>query len=61
MSLRDCCFFNDFSNRWCKWENVKPGALEESSFRHLKPGIQDFNMNYVLVLPDKAANNFVVV
>ena len=20
---------NDFSNRWCKWENVKPDALKE--------------------------------
>ena len=27
------------------------------SFRHLKRGIQDFHMNYVLVPADKAANN----
>ena len=20
---------NDFSNQWCKWENVEPGALKE--------------------------------
>ena len=20
---------NDFSNRWCKWENVEPDALKE--------------------------------
>ena len=33
----------------------------ESSFRHLKRGIQDFHMNYVLVPADKAANNVVVV
>ena len=33
----------------------------KSSFRHLKRGIQDFHMNYVLVPADKAANNFVVV
>ena len=80
---------NDFSNRWCKWENVEPGALKEwkinifkiietrisfyscntyillpkpkSSFRHLKRGIQDFQMNYVLVPADKASNNVVVV
>ena len=32
-----------------------------SSFRHLKRGIQDFHMNYVLVPADKAANNVVVV
>ena len=32
----------------------------KSSFRHLKRGIQDFHMNYVLVLADKAANNVVV-
>ena len=80
---------NDFSNRWCKRENVGPDALKEwkiiifkiinirisfyshnthllppkpkSSFRHLKPGIQVFHMNYVLVRADKAANNVVVV
>ena len=32
-----------------------------SSFRHLKRGIQNFHMNYVLVPADKAANNDVVV
>ena len=80
---------NDFSNRWCKRENVEPDALKEwkinifkiidtrisfyshnthllppkpkSSFSHLKRGIQDFHMNYVLVPADKAANNVVVV
>ena len=31
------------------------------SLRHLKLGIQDFHMNYVLVPADKAANNVVVV
>ena len=31
------------------------------SFRHLKRGIQDFHMNYVLVPAAKAANNVVVV
>ena len=33
----------------------------KSSFRHLKRGIQDFHMNYVLVPADKAANNVEVV
>ena len=33
----------------------------KSSFRHLKRGIQDFHMNYVLVPADKATNNVVVV
>ena len=33
----------------------------KSSFRHLKRGIQDFHMSYVLVPADKAANNVVVV
>ena len=33
----------------------------KSSFRHLKRGIHDFHMNYVLVRADKAANNVVVV
>ena len=33
----------------------------KSSFRNLKRGIQDFQMNYVLVPADKAANNVVVV
>ena len=32
-----------------------------SSFRHLKRGIQDFHMNYVMVPADKAASNVVVV
>ena len=31
------------------------------SFRHLKRGFQDFHMNYVFVVADKAANNVVVV
>ena len=79
---------NDFSNRWCKRENVEPDALKEWkinffkivdtrisfysrnthllppkpwSFRHLKRGIQDLHMNYVLVPAGKAANNVVVV
>ena len=33
----------------------------KSPFSHLKRGIQDFPMNYVLVPADKAANNVVVV
>ena len=33
----------------------------KSYFLHLKRGIQDFHMNYVLVPADKAANNVVVV
>ena len=33
----------------------------KSAFRHLKRGIQNFHMNYVLVPADKAANNVVVV
>ena len=33
----------------------------KSSFHHLKRGIKDFHMNYVLVPADKAANNVVVV
>ena len=33
----------------------------KSSFLHLKRGIQDFHMNYVLVPEDKAANNVIVV
>ena len=36
-------------------------AKPTSFFRHLKRGIQDFHMNYVLVPADKAANNVVVV
>ena len=35
--------------------------LPKSSFRHLKRGMQDFHMNYVLVPADKAANNVVVI
>ena len=33
----------------------------KSTFRHLKQGIQDFHIKYVLVPADKAANNVVVV
>ena len=33
----------------------------KSSFRHLKRGIQDFLMKYVLVLADIADNNVVIV
>ena len=33
----------------------------KSYFRHLKRGIQDFHINYVLVPADKAAYNVVVV
>ena len=33
----------------------------KSSFCHLKRGVQDFHMNYVLVPADKAANHAVVV
>ena len=33
----------------------------KSSFRHLKRGIQDFHIYYVLVPADEAANNVVVV
>ena len=32
-----------------------------SSFRHLKRGIQNFHMNYVLVQADKGADNIVIV
>ena len=69
---------NDFSNRWCKWENVEPDALKEwkinifkiidtrilfysrnthifppkpnSSFRHLKRGIQDIQIKLLTML-----------
>ena len=33
----------------------------KSTFHHLKRGIQDFHINYVLVPADRAANNVVVV
>ena len=94
MDFPKCCreiaaSLNDFSNRWCKRENVEPDALKEwkinifktidtrisfysrnthllppkpkSYFHHLKRGIQDFHMNYVLVPADKAANNVEVL
>ena len=34
---------------------------DKTPFRHLKRGIQDFHINYLLVPADKAANNVVVV
>ena len=27
---------NDFSNRWCKWENVKPDTLKECKINIFK-------------------------
>ena len=39
----------------------KPKKIDTFLYRHLKQGIQDFHMNYVLVPADKAANNVVVV
>ena len=85
MSCREiAASLNDFSNRWCKQENVKPDTLKEwkinifkiisfysrhthilppkpkSYFCHLKRGIQDFHMNFVLVPAGKSANNVVV-
>ena len=36
-------------------------SKHKSFFRHLKRGIQDFHMNYVLVPEDKAAKNVVLV
>ena len=48
-----------FSFYSCKLHLLPPNP--KSSFRHLKRGIQDFHMNYVLVPTDKAANNVVVV
>ena len=40
--------------------NLLP-AKPNSTFRHLKQGIQDFHRKYVFVPADKAANNIVVV
>ena len=48
-----------FYSRTCNTHLLPPKP--KSSFRHLKRGIQDFHMNYVLVPADKAANNVVVV
>ena len=44
---------------FCKTHLLPPKP--KSSFHRLKRGIQDFQMNYVLVPADKAANNVVVV
>ena len=41
--------------------NIKVKQYSKLYFRHLKRGIQDFHMKYVLVPADKAANNGVVV
>ena len=50
-----CLFF--YVSHGQVWVLPKP----KSSFHHLKQGIKDFHMNYVLVPTDKAANNVVVV
>ena len=69
------CNSQNYHLRCCGWPNDtvaqgrRPGHRNthllppkpKSSFRHLKRGIQDFHMNYVLVPADKAANNVVVV
>ena len=44
----------------CHNTNLLP-PKPKSSFRHLKRGIKDFHMKYVLVPADKAANNDVIV
>ena len=45
---------------YCRNTHLLP-PKPKSSFRHLKRGIQDFHMNYVLAPADKAANNVVIV
>ena len=45
---------------YSRYTHLLPLRLK-SSFRHLKRGIQDFHMNYVLVPADKTAYNSVVV
>ena len=55
-----------FLNYWYSYfilllENTSFTPTPKSSFRHLKRGVQDFHMNYVLVPANKAANNVVVV
>ena len=44
-----------------KQEVSSANSVFKSFFRHLKRGIQDFHVNYVLVPADKAANTVVVV
>ena len=51
----DTCISINFRNTHLLLQKPK------SSYRHLKRGIEDFHMNYVLVPADKAANNVVVV
>ena len=51
---------NDFSNRWCKWENVEPDALKEwkiNIFKIIDTRISFFSRNAHL-LPLKPKSSF---
>ena len=41
---------NDFSNRWCKWENVEPDALKEWKTNILKQLILLFYFIFVILI-----------
>ena len=61
---------NDFSNRWCKWENLKPGALEElktnifkiidsrSSCYSPNTHVFPFNLNLLFVILNQVSRIF---
>ena len=55
--------FNDFSNRWCKWENVEPDALNKWKTNILKiidTRISFYSCNTHL-LPHKPESFFVIL
>ena len=51
---------NDFSNRWCKWENVEPDALKKwkiNIFKIIDTRISFYSRNTHL-LPPKPKSSF---
>ena len=52
---------NDFSNRWCKWENVTPDALKEwkiNIFKIIDKRISFYSRNTQLLSPKPKSSFF---
>ena len=52
---------NDFSNRWCKWENVEPDALKDGRLTFLKSLILVFHFTLVIHIFDPLNLNLLFV
>ena len=54
-------FIDGRNSFYCNNLDLLPPPKPKFTFRHLKKGIQEFHMRFVLATADKAANNVVVV